>query len=290
MQKNVIRRRRLTALALIALSIALLTAYFGSGGGGFLRTVQRGVAEIVSPLEKLASGAVKPVRDLVNWVGDSIDAKQDNEQLRKDLLDARVRLARLSNAEAENQQLRKLAEFDQSDAFPDGYRARGARVIVRSPNAWYGDVIVDKGRSDGVRVNQPVISGDGLVGRVTTTTPHTAQVTLITDSSSGVAAIVPGPRILGVVRARAGGEADADDLLLDFIRQRGELRPGAQVVTVGEVTDPDDVPSVFPPGIPIGEIVKVDPEERDLYQRVHMRPYADMRSLRLVQVLIPEGG
>lgn len=289
MQKNVIRRRRLTALALFALSIVLLTAYFSETAGGALHALQRGAMEVISPLQKLAGGAFKPVRDLTDWVGDSVDAKKDNEQLRKDLLDARVRAARLANAEQENTQLRKLAEFDDSDAFPAGRRPLGARVIVRSPSAWYGKVTIDKGRGDGIRLNQPVISGDGLVGRVTTVAPNVAQVTLITDSSSGVAAIVPGPRILGIVRARAGGEATAEDLLLDFIKQRGELRPGEQVVTAGNVSDPDDVPSVFPAGIPIGEITDVDPEERDLYQRVHMRPYADMRSLQLVQVLIPSG-
>jgi rod shape-determining protein MreC len=289
-QKNVIRRRRITALALFAASIILLTAYFSGGLGGSLRTLQKGVIEVLSPIQDLASGAIKPVRDLVNWVGDSFDAKDENEQLKRDLLDARVRLARLSTAEAENEQLRKLARFDKSDAFPAGYEPVGARVIARSPSAWYATVTIDKGRSDGVRVNQPVINGDGLVGRVTTTTRDAAQVTLITDPSSGVAAIVPGPRILGIVRARAGGEATAEDLYLDFIRQRGELRPRSQVVTAGEVTDPDEVPSVFPSGIPIGEITKVDPEERDLYQRVHMRPYADMRALQLVQVLVPQDG
>lgn len=290
MQKNQIRRRRLTALALFALSIVLLTAYFSEGAGGALHALQRGAMEVVSPMQRLASGATKPLRDLVSWVGDSFDAKNENKQLRKDLLDARIATARLANAEQENEQLRKLAAFDKSDAFPEGRRPLGARVIVRSPSAWYARVTIDKGRGDGVRVNQPVISGDGLVGRVTTVAPSASQVTLITDAASGVAAIVPGPRILGIVRSRAGGEATADDLLLDFIRQRGELRPRQQVLTAGTVSTPDEVPSVFPAGIPIGEITAVDPEERDLYQRVHMRPYADMRSLQLVQVLVSSGG
>lgn len=289
MHRKQIRRRRITALVLFGLSIALLTIYFGETTSGALHAVQRGAMEVISPVQKVASGATKPVRDLFGWFGDSFEAKDENKQLKQDLLDARLQVARLANAEAENKALRKLAAFDRSDAFPAGRRPVGARVIVRSPNAWYARVTIDKGTSDGVRVNNPVISGDGLVGRVTSTSSNAAQVTLITDSSSGVAAIVPGRRILGIVRARAGGEAVAEDLYLDFIRQRGELRPREQVVTAGMVSDPDEVPSVFPAGIPIGAITKVDPEERDLYQRVHMRPYADMRELTLVQVLVKSG-
>lgn len=294
MHKNQIRRRRATALALFGLSIVFLTIYFGEPASGALHAVQRGAMEVISPFQRLASGAIKPARDLVNWVGDSFDAKSKNEQLERDLLDARVRLARLSLAEAENSQLRKLADFDKSDAYPAGVRSVGARVIVRSPNAWYARITINKGRSSGVRVNQAVMGaqsgtqGGGLIGRVTSVAPHVAQVTLLTSAGSGVAGLVPGRRVLGVVRSRGGGEATANDLLLDFIQQRTELRPGDQVVTAGTVADPSEVRSVFPAGIPIGQVTKVDAEERNLFQRVHMSPYVDMRDLLLVQVLVKE--
>ena len=286
MHKQQIRRRRATALVLVGISIFLLTVYFNEATSGALHSVQRGAMEVFSPLQSGASSAIKPGRDLVNWVGDSFDAKSQNKQLRGDLLDARLRVAQLATAESENEQLRKLLNFGSSGRFPSGVSPVGARVIVRSPTDWFGTVNINKGTTSGVRLDQAVISGDGLVGRVTSVSAHAAQVTLLTDSSSGVAAMVVGRRVLGVVLSRAGGEAGADDLLLAFIRQRGSVREGDMVVTTGTVADPGRVRSAFPSGIPIGSVKQVDQEDRALYQRVHIRPYANVRDLQLVQVLV----
>lgn len=280
-----IRRRRITAATLIGLCIVALTVYFGETSSGALHTMQRGAMDVLSPIQSLASGAIKPARDAVNWVGDSIDAKSENERLKQQLKDARIRQARLQGEAEENEKLRELTDFKDSDAFPAGRTPVTTRVIVRSPTAWYGRVTINKGRSSGIRVNQPVIAEGALVGKVTTVARGSAQVTLLTDSRSGVGAKVSGKNILGVVRTGSGGEAGASDLRLDYIRQRGSIRVGELVVTSGTVTEPSDVDSLFPPGIPIGEVSKVDSEERRLYGRVHIKPFADMQDISVVQVL-----
>ena len=69
------------------------------------------------------------------------------------------------------------------------------------------------------------------------------------------------------------------------MRERGEIRVGNMVVTSGTVTEPTEVESLFPAGIPIGEISRVDSEERQLYGRVHLKPFVDMRDIQMVQVL-----
>lgn len=280
-----IRRRRATALGLVVLSILLLTVYFGEQTSGALHSVQRGAMEVLSPLQSLASGAIKPARDLVNWIGDSAQAKGENDKLKRQLIDERLRVARLQAAAAENEQLRALIKFNDSEAFPGGAKAVPARVIVRSPTEWYGRVTVNKGSSSGVRMNQPVIADGALAGRVTSVSPHAAQVTLLTDSLGGVAGMVSGKKILGVVRTSAGGEAGTDDLLLTYIRQGGSLRVGDMVVTSGTVDRPGNVQSLFPPNIPIGQLTRVDPEERQLYGRVHLKPFVDMRDVQMVEIL-----
>lgn len=290
MHRKQIRRRRATALGLIALSFVLLTIYFGETTSGVLHSVQRGAMEVVSPLQDLASGAIKPARDLVNWFGDSFEAKDENEQLERDLRDARLRLARLEQAAAENEQLRALTDFRRSEAFPDGMQPVTARVIVRSPTEWFGRVTIDKGKSSGIRVNQPVIANGALAGRVTSVSGHAAQITLLTDSSSGVAGMISGKRIVGVVRPRAGGEAAAGELMLGFIRQTGTIREGNMVVTAGTVDDPTKIASLFPAGIPIGRVAAVNLEERELYGRVRVEPFVDMQELDIVQVLTRRGG
>ncbi|MBI4897304.1 MAG: rod shape-determining protein MreC [Actinobacteria bacterium] len=280
-----IRRRRFTALGLIVVSIALLTAYFNEAASGALHSIQRGAMEVLSPLQDLASGAIKPARDLVNWVGDSFDAKSENKKLKRQLTDARIQAARLQQADSENKKLRALVGFNESDRFPGGRSPVVARVIVRSPTDWFARVTIDKGSSAGVRVNQPVIADGALAGKVTSVSGHAAQVTLLTDSSSGVGAVVSGKNILGIVQTGSGGEVGAEDLQLSYIRQRGTIRVGNMVVTSGTVSDPALVKSLFPAGIPIGSVSKVDLEERQLYGRVHLTPFADMRDLRIVEVL-----
>lgn len=288
-----IRRRRLTAGGLVVLCLIVLTAYFGETTGGVLHTMQRGAMEVLSPVQSLASGAVKPLRDGIGWVGDSVSAKGQNKELRMQVADARIEQARLQGAAAENAQLRSLLKFDRSDAFPSGRKAITARVIARSPTEWYGRVTINAGSSDGLRLNDPVVAGGddsgALVGRVTTVAGDAAQVTLLTDSSSGVGAVLSKRNILGVVKPGAGGEAGAEDLQMVYIQQPGAIRVGDMVVTSGTVEDPEKVDSIYPAGIPIGAVSRIDPEERRLYGRIHIRPYSDMRDVQVVQVLTRSG-
>jgi rod shape-determining protein MreC len=284
-----IRRRRITAGALVALCLVMLTVYFSETTGGAFHTMQRGAVEVLSPLQSLASGAVKPFRDAVNWVGDSIHAKGENEKLQLQLSDARIAQARLQQAATENEQLRALLKFKDSGDFPGGRKAVTARVIARSPTEWYSRVTINAGSSDGVRINDPVVAAGNnsgaLVGKVTTVAGNAAQVTLLTDSESKISALIAKRNILGLVQPGAGGEAGADDLQMAFIEQSGRIARGDMVVTSGTVDDPEKVESIFPAGIPIGSVSEVETEERRLYGRVHLEPYADIRDVQLLQVL-----
>lgn len=288
-----IRRRRITAGALVALCLIMLTVYFSETTGGAFHTMQRGAVEVLSPIQSLASGAVKPLRDGVNWVGDSIHAKGENKKLQLQLSDARIAQARLQQAATENQQLRALVKFKDSGDFPSGRTAVAARVIARSPTEWYGRVTINAGSSDGVRINDPVIAAGNnsgaLVGKVTTVAGNASQVTLLTDSESKISALIAKRNILGLIQPGAGGEAGADDLQMAFIEQSGRIAKGDMVVTSGTVEDPEKVESIFPAGIPIGAVSQVDTEERRLYGRVHIEPYADIRDVQLLQVLTRGG-
>ena len=287
--RSKIRRRRLTAGGLVALCLIVLTVYFSETTGGVFHTMQRGAVEVMSPLQSLASGAIKPFRDGVGWVGDSIDAKSENKQLQGQLANARIEQARLQQAATENQQLRALVNFKDSGDMPAGRTPVTARVIARSPTEWYGRVTINAGSSDGVRLNDPVVAAGNnsgaLVGKVTTVARNAAQATLLTDSASGVAALIAKRNVLGVVKTGAGGEAGADDLQMVYIQRSRGIRVGDMVVTAGTVDDPEQVDSIYPSGIPIGAISARDTEELKLYGRVHIQPYADMRDVQLVQVL-----
>ena len=83
MYDKTVRRRRAVLGLLLASSLILLTVYFGESAGGGLHSVQRGVLQVVSPIQEGASRALKPVRDLFGWFGDTIHAKSQRDQLRK---------------------------------------------------------------------------------------------------------------------------------------------------------------------------------------------------------------
>jgi rod shape-determining protein MreC len=282
--RKVIRRRRAVLALCVALSLLALTAYFGESPGGLLHGVQRGAQEVLSPIESGASKVFKPFRDLFGWVGDAFNANSENKKLKKELAQARTDLAQAQSSSRDADQLRKMVNLQKEPAFPNGMSPVTARVIARSPTDWSSTIQIDKGTSDGVRADQPVITGDGLVGKVAQASAGTATVQLITDGDSGVDAVVVPDGSGGDIRTPVG---DPGDLQLDFVRQPRNLRKGLTVITSGFRAG--RLRSLFPRGIPIGTIRSVNRDELATYQRVHVTPFADFRRIDLVQVLTGAG-
>jgi len=273
-----IRRRRALLVLLVVAALVLLSTQFSEREGGPLHSMQRAVASVFGPLEEGATRALKPARDLVNWVDETFNARGENDDLRGELQELRTQLAQAQSAEGENAELRKLLDLDRQGTLA-GYTPVTARVIGRSPTVWYSTVTIDEGSSAGVKVNDPVVTGDGLAGRIADVTRGTAVVTLITDDRSAVSArILPdGPE--GVAEPEVG---DPSDLLLDFIDKSQLIQRGQILVTAGWSNGA--ISSAFPPGIPIGKVSETAVGEQQAYQRVHVTPYADIRGLDFVQV------
>jgi rod shape-determining protein MreC len=273
-----VRRRRAILVLLVVAALVLLSTQFSEREGGPLHSMQRAVASVFGPMEEGATRALKPARDLINWFDETFNARGENDDLRSELQQLRTQLAQAQSAEGENKQLRELLGLDRQGTLA-GYTPVTARVIGRSPTVWYSTVIIDKGSSAGVKMNDPVVTGDGLAGRITDVTRGTAVVTLITDDRSAVSArVLPdGPE--GVAEPEVG---DPSDLLLDFIDRSQLIHRGQMLVTAGWSNGA--VSSAFPPGIPIGKVSETAGGEQQAYQRVHVTPYADLRGLDFVQV------
>jgi rod shape-determining protein MreC len=266
-------------VALIVVSLILLSSQFSESHSGPLHGIQRGVATVLSPIEDGASRALKPARDLVNWFDETFHARGENAQLQEEVQRLRAEAVKAQSAKGQNKQLAKLVNLDNSGGLA-AYTPRTARVIGRSPTVWYSSVTVDVGSSSGVEVNDPVVTGDGLVGRVSDVTHGTAEVALITDHRSAVSAkVLPdGPQ--GVVEPEVG---DPNTLLLDFIENDQTIQKGATLVTAGWSNA--QISSTFPYDIPIGRVTEATTGEQQTYQRVSLKPFADIRNLDIVQVL-----
>jgi rod shape-determining protein MreC len=271
-----VRRRRAVLALLIVGSFALLTVTYGQGSDG----MQRGVSTVFSPIQSVADRALKPARDSINWFDETFDAKWRNARLHTELEATRKQAVGAQAALAENEQLRKLVGLDKSGAIPSGYTIVTGRVIFRSPTVWFADVTIDVGSGDGVEVDDPVVNGDGLVGKVSAVTGSSARVTLIADHSSPVSAkIVPGGD-QGVMKPSVG---NPDDLILEFLSAEKRVGKGQEVVTAGWRSQ--EIASDYPPNLPIGEVSEAPLREQEAQAQVHIRPYADLRDLDLVQVL-----
>lgn len=285
MYDKTVRRRRAVLGLLVACSLILITAYFGETGGGALHSVQRGTSEILNPVQEGASRALKPVRDLFGWFGDTIAAKGQVEDLRRERDRLRTEVAQNEVRAEEYDRMSKLVQQQGALGLKD-YAPKTGRVTFQSPTVWYATIRVDKGSDDGVRVGQPVLNEEALIGRVTEVFGGSAQVTLITDTTTKVPARAGRDGVFGIVEPTSAGSPT--DLVMQFAQPNSKLRPGDRVATRG--TEPEDRgPSLYPVGLPIGEITEIKDQDSDT-QEIHLRPYADMRSLDFVQILTrPQG-
>jgi len=284
MYRKQVRRRRAVLLLLVAASLTLLSLYYREGSGGPLHGVENVVATIFSPISTVTDRALKPIRDSVNWFQETFDARGDKAKLQDQVAQLRNQLAQAQTTQAEAKELAALNQTLSGGIVPNGTDPVTARVVGRSPTVWYSTITIDKGSGDGVRMDDPVVAALGLAGKVTQTTPNTSQVTLITDSNSAVTGRVNPSGATGVVEPNVG---NPNDLQLDYLERGTQIAKGQMVVTAGFSTG--NLGSIFPPGIPIGEITRATVEEQQAYQRVHLEPFADLRDMSFVKVLTNGG-
>jgi rod shape-determining protein MreC len=276
MYRKQVRRRRAVLIGLVLIGFVLLTFTFGSGAGA----LGGGLGSVFGPFENAASSALKPARDLVNWFDETMEARGERERLTRQLEDARALAVAGQVAVQENNQLRELVRLKKRGNVPDSYTPVTASVISRSPTVWYSTVGIDKGSADGVGLDDPVISGDGLVGRISSLSRGTSVVTLVSDSSSAVTAKVLPGGAQGVMRPKLGAPGE---LVLEFLDETNDIRRGQAVVTSGWQSD--GLSSLFPPNLPVGEVARAPIDEREAIQTVEVSLYPDLHNLDLLQVL-----
>jgi rod shape-determining protein MreC len=276
-----VRRRRAVLILLVVLSILLLTAYFGEAPGGRLHGVQRAFLTIVSPIQDGANKALKPVREGFGWVGDTLHAKSQRNQLLKQNDVLRHELVADQSEKRSYRELLALYHLDQLGV--GEYHPVTATVVGKSPNIWYATVTIDKGAADGIHVNDPVVNAEGLVGKIAQVASDAAQVDLITDSSMGVSARIGRSNATGIVQPKVG---DPNDLLLQYLPANTQANKGEYVVTSG--TEAPQFPSLYPPGLLIGQVTSVN--EESAYESVNVHPIANLHELDDVQVLTSASG
>ncbi|MGA9857446.1 MAG: rod shape-determining protein MreC [Solirubrobacteraceae bacterium] len=265
---------------LVAVSLILLTAYFGESPSSPLHSVQRGIVQVLSPVQAGASKVLSPVRDVATWVSDTLRAKSQRDKLRKEVNQLTAQVATLKTEQLQNRQLTREVGLDQTIGIAN-YHPVGANVIGRDPSLWYQQVQVDAGSSEGVAQNDPVVADGALVGLVTSVDPSISFVTLITDHSIQVGATILNRHGDDGVLAPSVG--NPNQLLLQDLPGNAQVASGDQVVTSGFRAG--GLASLYPAGIPIGTVSNANPTQLFNNNQVSVAPNADLRHFDSVQIL-----
>ena len=283
MHDKQVRRRRAVLALLVAISLILLTAYFGESPNSPLHNVQRGIVEVLSPVQQGASTVLSPVKDVAGWFSDTLNAKSERDKLRTEVATLTKQLDYYQQKAILSNQLARQVGLDQSNSI-SSYQPVTADVIGRDPTLWYQTITIDKGSDDGVGYDDPVTGDGALVGKVTTVDATVSIVTLITDHTYGVAAeVLDSGGDTGVLVPDVGYP---NQMLLQQLPSHAPVQAGQQVVTAG-FTDPADpaLASLYPPGIPIGQVSNANENELLTNKQVTVTPAANLRHLSVVQVL-----
>jgi rod shape-determining protein MreC len=265
----------------VLVSLALITVYFRESNEGPLHAAQRIGVSVLMPFEVAGERIARPFRDGWAWMSDLLDAKDENEKLRQENDEIRRELIEARTAVQELALQGQISTYISGPKFPADFDSVVARVVGRPPTPYQQEVIVSAGTGDGVKQNAPVVSAEGnLVGQVTDVTDSEARITLITDQSSAVSAVVLETEADGIVRHGTSSSS----LILDRVEKDEMAEEGDTVITAGWRTP--EFESLFPRGIPIGTVESVGQQDVDLFKRIQIAPLVDFDSLSAVMVLI----
>jgi rod shape-determining protein MreC len=271
--------RRVVLAVLVLAALTMLTISFRSPTAGALHDAQDAAASALRPFQIAGTRVARPFRDAYDYFDGLAAAKSENAKLKQQLTQVRSQLVAAEAAQAKTPALARLYKYEQSKTFPKGFRAVNAGVISFPAGPFSQQIAIDVGRNAGITLNTPVVSGDGLVGRVTNVFSHSSTVTLLTDAQSYVAARDVKTGVRGLVHRGPG-----NTLILDQVAKQLPVVKGDPLVTDG--THSARYPDLYPYGIPIGSVASVGVLDTASFLQVQVASYADLGSLDSVAALV----
>lgn len=244
-----------------------------TSGQRIIRVWSQSAASFVqSPVASLTSGVTNYFGSIANLRS----AQSENDQLKSRVQELEIEKRGSEALASENDRLRGLLSLKEKGNPKVVY----AQIIGRDPSGWFDSAIIDLGSLNGVKLNMPVVSDGGLVGRITAVGPISAQFDLITRDKSGVGGVigeVGSSNVLGVV----AGTSKRDLIEMKYVSGSADVQPGQIVYTTGQ-------DGIYPPGLKIGEIVEVRSGSATVPHQILIRPSSGINSIKEVGVLLYE--
>jgi rod shape-determining protein MreC len=272
------RSTRLLVVVLVSISLAVITLDYREGEDGPLAGLGRIALATMAPLQEAVTTATRPIGDFFSGLVHLPSLERENEQLRRQNEELRAASAAGADKESQIQQLSDLLGLKES-LTPSSVPAV---VIGNGLSNFRYTITINRGSSDGVERDQPVVTGSAqapiLVGRVVAVTPFSAEVQLIIDRNSVVAGRLSVSHETGQIQ----GQGD-QDLRMTLVTPGTSVSGDETVVTQGyEVSGQQ---GLYPPGLVIGEVSRVIQDADGLQEFVTVRPAVDFSTLEFVLVL-----
>ena len=260
----------LTSVALIVCSFQLMSSSIQNPE--ISQAGASAVSAVMSPIEDVHSTGVRGVKDRWNKYIWLTGVEEDNKLLKERVKSLEAENSKLIEYSRENFRLRDLLHYAEKSP----RKAIATTVIGRDPSNWIRSITLDRGYEDGLEIGLPVVDGYAVVGIITGITAKSSKVLLLTDSISSVDGVVQRTRAPGVV------ESDGDgNLTMRYVVKEDEVAVGDRIITSG-------LDGVFPKGVLIGIVTKVDSTINGLFQEVKLDPSATLNQLENVLVLTKE--
>jgi rod shape-determining protein MreC len=271
--------RRIVLALLVVGALALLTVSFRSPTSGALHDAQGYGASALRPFEIAAHRVARPFHDAYDYVSGLTAAKHQNTKLRADVRQLRGQYVNALALAKKEAALERLMHYEGGPKFPNDYSPINTSVIEYPGGPFSQQVGIAAGSHSGITLNTPVVTADGLIGRVTQVGPTLSVVTLLTDPDSAVGARDITSGVTGLIRHGQG-----NTLILDQVPKEQTVNKGDVIVTEG--TRDKRLPDLYPYGIGIGTVVSVSRSDIQSFLSVQVLPYATFGSLDSVAALV----
>jgi rod shape-determining protein MreC len=261
---------------LIVVALALITISYRNSSGGPLRGLRSAGGSVFGSAESALSVVTKPIGNFAGRITGSSGSGPSVASLQRQVLDLRAQLSHQQLAASDYRQLSRLLQL----AGRGGYRVVAASVVALAP-AYEDSVTIDAGSKDGIKPQETVLNGDGLVGTVTSVSSTTSTVLLSTDASATVGVRVANTGEIGVVTGTGKSLSGTGLMRLQVFDVNAVLHTGQQLVTFGSVGG-----KPYVPGVPVGVITKVGGTTSSLTKVAVVRPFANDTALGVVGVVV----
>jgi rod shape-determining protein MreC len=272
-QREIRQRAPLWLLALLGVNLVLMSVS-ARDESGHKRLIQVWAQAAASPVQNLFSGATGTGAGFFQHLGNLNRAASENEELKRRLAETENELREARMARDENGRLKGLLGLKEEGK----YQLVVARVIGRDPSEWFDSVMINRGSNSGIEKDMPVVTHEGIVGRVIGVSPFTSHVLLVTDERSAAGAIVGQ---LGASQALGSVRGYGKNGLLDM-----RYVSGLEAVKQGDLVTTTGQDSIYPPGLSVGEVVDFKQGSATSPHEIKVKPTARLNSLGEVAVLL----